>query len=170
MNQLILLQLVSQFQHHLLNSLSLPHWFGMLLFYIKFLCLLKSPSEFFFSVSCTVLAAACGILVVECGIQFPDQELNLGLFHRKWGILATGPPEKSLLWIFIELFPYLRLRKLSLTPSLQCFLSTLFLPHCNVIIPHCVAIACFLYAYPPQKTLNSFLGRTVFGSLCDPNF
>ena len=39
--------------------------------------------------------AALGL--IACGIQFPDQELNLGTFHWRCGILATdhqGSPER----------------------------------------------------------------------------
>ena len=42
-----------------------------------------------------VLVAACKFLVVACGIQFPDQESNLGFLHWKPRALATGPPRKS---------------------------------------------------------------------------
>ena len=33
---------------------------------------------------------------MACGIQFPDQGSNLAPLHWKHGVLATGPPEKSL--------------------------------------------------------------------------
>jgi len=36
------------------------------------------------------------VLVVSCGVQFPDQGLNPGPLHEECGILATGPPGKSL--------------------------------------------------------------------------
>ena len=44
--------------------------------------------------------ALCKLLAVLCGIQFPDQGLNRG--HLRWecGVLATGPPGKSLFRLF----------------------------------------------------------------------
>ena len=36
------------------------------------------------------------VLVVTCGIQFPHQGSNLGPLHWECGVLATGPPGKSL--------------------------------------------------------------------------
>ena len=36
------------------------------------------------------------VLVVTCGIQFPYQGANLGPLHWECGVLATGPPGKSL--------------------------------------------------------------------------
>ena len=36
--------------------------------------------------------AACELLVAACGIQFPDQESNLGPLYWQHRILATGPP------------------------------------------------------------------------------
>ena len=47
-----------------------------------------------------LLIPACELLVAACGIQFPDQELNLGPLHWELGILATGPPGKSFLFFF----------------------------------------------------------------------
>ena len=56
----------------------------------------------------------CQALAVACGIQFPDQELNLVPLYWKHGVLATGPPGKSLypqyslfIWSFLYL-PSLR--------------------------------------------------------------
>ena len=59
-----------------------------------------------------VLVAARGIfslhrgvwdlLVVLCGISFPDQGLNLGPLGWKHGVLATGPPGKSLSMVMGE--------------------------------------------------------------------
>ena len=40
--------------------------------------------------------------VVACGIEFPDQGLNLGPLHGEHGVLATGPPEKLLMWSFLN--------------------------------------------------------------------
>ena len=42
------------------------------------------------------------VLVAAYGIYFPDQGLNPGILHCELGVLATGPPGKSLL-------PYSRL-------------------------------------------------------------
>ena len=42
------------------------------------------------------LVEACQLLVVACGVYFPDQGLHLGLLDWELGVLATGPPEKSL--------------------------------------------------------------------------
>ena len=40
------------------------------------------------------------LLAVACGIQFSDQRLNLSPLHWEFGILATGPPGKSLFSVF----------------------------------------------------------------------
>ena len=48
----------------------------------------------------------CQVLAVACEVSFPDQVLNLGSLHREHGVLATGPPGKSLLPVFIYTFPY----------------------------------------------------------------
>ena len=37
----------------------------------------------------------CWVIVAVCGIQFPNQELNLGPRHWECGVTATGLPEKS---------------------------------------------------------------------------
>ena len=45
--------------------------------------------------------AALGL--IACGIQFPDQELNLGTFHWRCGILATdhqGSPERHFICLW----------------------------------------------------------------------
>ena len=42
------------------------------------------------------LVTGCKLLAVACGVQFPDQGLNLGLLHLEHGVLATGPPGRSL--------------------------------------------------------------------------
>ena len=39
----------------------------------------------------------CSLLVAVCVIQFPNQGSNLGSLHWEHGVLATGPPGKSLL-------------------------------------------------------------------------
>ena len=46
------------------------------------------------------------VLVAACGIQFPDQGLNPSPLHWELGVLATGPPGKSLFLHFLsqELF------------------------------------------------------------------
>ena len=36
------------------------------------------------------------VLVVSCGIYFPDQGSDQGPLHGDCGVLATGPPGKSL--------------------------------------------------------------------------
>ena len=36
------------------------------------------------------------VFVKACGMQFPDQGQNPGPLHRERGLLATGPPVKSL--------------------------------------------------------------------------
>ena len=41
-----------------------------------------------------LLFTACGSLVAACGIQFPDQEPNLGPLHWELGVLAARPPGK----------------------------------------------------------------------------
>ena len=46
--------------------------------------------SFFFLMQCV------GSLVVACGIWFLNQELNTGPLHYDCGVLATGPPGKSL--------------------------------------------------------------------------
>ena len=43
-----------------------------------------------------ILVAAHKLLVVAFGTKFPDQELNLGPLHWELGVLAPGPPGKSL--------------------------------------------------------------------------
>ena len=40
--------------------------------------------------------AAYQLLVAACGIQFPNQMLKRGPLHQECGVLATGPPGKSL--------------------------------------------------------------------------
>ena len=40
------------------------------------------------------------VLVAAHGIEFPDQGWNVGPLHWKLGVLATGPPGKSL-WSFL---------------------------------------------------------------------
>ena len=51
------------------------------------------------------LLVACELLSAACGIEFPDQESNLGPLHWGHGVLATGPPEKfsrtfwTMLWV-----------------------------------------------------------------------
>ena len=42
------------------------------------------------------LIASCEFLVAACGISFPDEGLNLGPLNWEHGVLATGPPGKSL--------------------------------------------------------------------------
>ena len=52
---------------------------------------------FFFKLRHTgSLVAACKLLVAACGIEFPDQGSNPGPLHWEHGVLATGPPGKSL--------------------------------------------------------------------------
>ena len=41
------------------------------------------------------------LLVAVCGIQFPDQQSNPGPLQWEHGILATGPPGKSLFHLFL---------------------------------------------------------------------
>ena len=41
------------------------------------------------------LVSTYEFLVAACGIQFPDQEMNLGSLNWKHGVLATGLPGKS---------------------------------------------------------------------------
>ena len=43
------------------------------------------------------------VLGVAHGILFPDQGLNPGPLHWELGVLATGPPGKSLKFLFIYL-------------------------------------------------------------------
>ena len=63
-------------------------------------------STFFFLIS-IYLAAPClncgrrDLLVEACGIQFPHQRLNPGHLHWERGVLATGPPVKSLISAFL---------------------------------------------------------------------
>ena len=45
-----------------------------------------------------LLVAACRHLVAACGIQFPDQGSKPGPLHWECGVLAPGPPGKSLWW------------------------------------------------------------------------
>ena len=51
------------------------------------------------------LVVACGLLVEACGIQFPNQGSNLGPLHQEYGVLATGPPGKSILFLPLD-FPF----------------------------------------------------------------
>ena len=48
---------------------------------------------------CCIFVAACLIFVGICGIQFLDQELNLGPLHWECRDLATGSPGKFLPFI-----------------------------------------------------------------------
>ena len=50
-----------------------------------------------------LLVAACKLLVVVCGIYFPDQGSNLGPLHWEHGVLAIGPPGKSIKKTFLIL-------------------------------------------------------------------
>ena len=43
------------------------------------------------------------VLVVACGIQFPDQESNLGPLHWEHGVLASRPQEESLFPLPVKL-------------------------------------------------------------------
>ena len=71
---------------------------------VAYICSLVFVLPFFFFF-CFVLASldlSCGTkdigsLVATYGIQFPDQGSNLGTLHWESGVLATGPPGKSLL-------------------------------------------------------------------------
>ena len=45
---------------------------------------------------CQVLVAAWNLLVVAYRLWFPDQRSNPGPLHWECGVLATGPPGKSL--------------------------------------------------------------------------
>ena len=45
----------------------------------------------------------CWVLVVAYWIQFPDQGLNPRPLNWEYGVLATGPPEKSLRSYFEQL-------------------------------------------------------------------
>ena len=51
-----------------------------------------------FAVSCRIFS--CGMPTLSCDIRFPDQGLNLNLLHWERGVLATGPPGKSLPFFF----------------------------------------------------------------------
>ena len=42
------------------------------------------------------LVGTCKLLLAACGIQFPDQELTNAPLHLEHGVLAPGPPGKSL--------------------------------------------------------------------------
>ena len=46
----------------------------------------------------------CWVLAAACGIQFPDQRSNPGPLHWKHGVLATGPPGKSLNYLINVLY------------------------------------------------------------------
>ena len=48
-----------------------------------------------------IFIAALGSLVAACGIWFPDQGPNLGPLPWEHGVLATGPPGKSLRPLFL---------------------------------------------------------------------
>ena len=76
------------------------------LFWVTFLLLHISVVWFLFCFFCFFVLASldlsCGTkdigsLVATYGIQFPDQGSNLGTLHWESGVLATGPPGKSLL-------------------------------------------------------------------------
>ena len=43
-------------------------------------------------------------LAATCGIQFPEQELNLGPLPWECRVLATGPPEKSLVLVCLMIY------------------------------------------------------------------
>ena len=62
------------------------------------------------------LAAACELLGATRGIQFPDQQSNPSPLCWESGVLATGPPGKSLptSFFFFNLFSYLAVPGLSL--------------------------------------------------------
>ena len=50
------------------------------------------------------LVVACKLLVAACGIRFPDQGSNPGSLHWECGVLAIGPPGKSLEWVSLLCF------------------------------------------------------------------
>ena len=50
------------------------------------------------------LVVTCKLLVAARGIKFPDQELNSRPLHWECGVLAIGPPRKSLVPLFQYLF------------------------------------------------------------------
>ena len=54
--------------------------------------------SFFFKHFFCLFIWLCEILVAAWGIQFPDQGLNPGPLHWEHRVLATGPPEKSLIF------------------------------------------------------------------------
>ena len=47
--------------------------------------------------------AACKFLVEACGIWFSDQGSNLGPLRWPRGVLATRPPEKSPMILYLSL-------------------------------------------------------------------
>ena len=56
----------------------------------------------FFLRSNIISLFSCTRSFSACGIQFLDQESNLGPLHWELGFLATGPPEKSIgSWLLI---------------------------------------------------------------------
>ena len=56
----------------------------------------------------------CQVLVAAHGIQFPDQGLNPSPLHWELGVLATGPPGKSL---FLYFFKSRALQSISSAPK-----------------------------------------------------
>ena len=54
---------------------------------------------------CRILFAACELLAVACGIYFPSQGANPGPLNWEHRVLATGPPGKSLTYLYLFYSP-----------------------------------------------------------------
>ena len=87
------------------------------------------------------LVVACKYLTAACGIQFSKQGSNSGPLHWEYGVLATGPPGKSL--------PFLvHLSFWHLTPSVIIYI---FLEdHSSLVL---VSIVNFFRQYLSQNAL-----------------
>ena len=71
------------------KNINYCHYFFEVFIYLAMLCLSRDTWE---------------SLVGACGIQFPDQGANPGPLHWEHGVLATGPPGKSPLFLIDKLY------------------------------------------------------------------
>ena len=80
--------------------------------------------------------------VVTYGIQFPDQGSNSGPLHCEHGVLPTGPPGKSLLWLsyhhslLVLLIPSAQSISVGFTSSSYLFISQKLIFLQRLSLPH----------------------------------
>ena len=72
----------------------LDHFVHQFCFFFS-VCLFGCAGSQLWHTGSPIFVGACGIFAAQ-GIWFPDQGLSLGPLHWEHGVLATGPPGKSL--------------------------------------------------------------------------